>query len=110
MLLPEVQLQTKPLKFQTALNSMFPEHYHGFADISSKVSADILAPHRSYDLKINLEYGTLPPLGPIYSLSVSELQSLQDFLDEHLKKGFICPSCSSHEAPVLFVQKKDGSL
>ena len=53
-----------------------PEHYHDFADIFSKVSADTLAPHRSYDLKINLEDGTSPPLGPIYSLSVSELQSL----------------------------------
>src|SRR3979490_2601179 len=53
-----------------------PEHYHDFADVFSKVSADTLAPHRSYELKINLEDGTSPPLSPIYSLSVSKLQSL----------------------------------
>src|SRR3979490_1778164 len=60
--------------------------------------------------KINLEDGTLPPLVAIYSLSVSELQLLRDFLDEQLKKGFICQSYSSHGAPVLFVQKKGSSL
>ena len=82
------------------------EHYHDFADVFSKVSANTLAPHRSYDLKINLEDGTLPPLSPIYSLSVSKLQSLQDFLDELLKKGFIHPSHSSHGAPVLLCRKR----
>ena len=53
-----------------------PEVYHDFADVFSKTHTNTLAPHRPYDLKINLEEGTLPPLGPIYSLSVSELQSL----------------------------------
>ena len=53
-----------------------PKHYHDFADVFSKVNTDTLAPHRSYDLKIDLEDGTLPPLSPIYSLSVSELQLL----------------------------------
>ena len=46
----------------------------------------------------------------IYSLSVSELQALREFIDEHLNIGFIRLSCSSHGAPVIFVKKKDGSL
>ena len=53
-----------------------PEVYHDFTDVFSKTRANTLAPHRPYDLKINLDEGTSPPLGPIYSLSVSELQSL----------------------------------
>src|SRR5882724_7355063 len=36
--------------------------------------------------------------------------SLRKFIDENLATGFIHPSCSSHGAPVLFIQKKDGSL
>ena len=32
------------------------------------------------------------------------------FIDENLNTGFICPTTSSHAAPVLFVKKKDGSL
>ena len=53
-----------------------PEVYHDFADVFSKTHANTLASHRPYDLKINLKEGTSPPLSPIYSLSVSELQSL----------------------------------
>jgi len=50
------------------------EEYHKFADVFSKAKADMLAPHRPYDLKINLEEGSNPPFGPIYSMSPSELQ------------------------------------
>ena len=83
--------------------------YHNFADVFSKSKADMLAPHREHDLKIDLE-GASPPIGTTYSLFPSELESLQTFLDEHLTMGFICPSSSTHAAPVLFVHKKDGSL
>ena len=38
-----------------------PEVYHDFADVFSKTCANTLAPHRPYDLKINLKEGTLPP-------------------------------------------------
>jgi hypothetical protein len=86
------------------------EAYHEFADVFSKVRADTLAPHRPYDIKINLEEGASPPIGPIYSLSASELKALCDFIDEHLNIGYSRASRSSHGAPVLFVRKKDGSL
>ena len=46
----------------------------------------------------------------MYSLSPSELKTLQDFLDEHLALGFIQPTSSLHGAPVLFIKKKDSSL
>ena len=66
--------------------------------------------HQPNNLKIELEEGTSPPFGPIYSLSQSELKSLQEFLDEHLAKDFICLSHSLGRALVLFRCKKDGSL
>jgi hypothetical protein len=69
-----------------------------------------LVPHREYDLKIDVEEGTSPLLGTIYSLSPIELEALCTFLDEHLASGFIRPLTSSHAAPVLFVRKKDSSL
>ena len=46
----------------------------------------------------------------MYSLSQSELRTLCEFIDEHLRIGFIRPTTSPHGAPVLFVRKKDGSL
>ena len=40
-----------------------PTDYHDFADVFDKVKADTLAEHRPYDLKIEMEPGTEPPLG-----------------------------------------------
>ena len=45
-----------------------PSEYHEFADVFSKTKAETLPLHRPYDLKINLEEGAQPPVGPIYSL------------------------------------------
>jgi len=90
--------------------STIPTEYHDFADVFSKSKADTLAPHRPYDLKIDLEDGASPPIGPMYSLSQSELGTLREFIDEHINIGFIRPSKSPHGAPVLFIRKKDGSL
>jgi len=66
-----------------------PEEYHDFTDVFSKVKADMLAPRQPYDLKITWEYGALPPQPPLYLLSTSELETLQEFLDEHLNIGLI---------------------
>lgn len=90
--------------------SSVPQEYHDYADVFSKKKADTLAPHRPYDLKIELEDDGKPPFGPIYSVSPSELSALREFIDEHINIGFIRPSRSPHGAPVLFVRKKDGSL
>ena len=90
--------------------SGIPPDYHNFADVFSKNKADMLAPHREHDLKIDLEEGASPPIGTTYSLSPSKLESLQTFLDEHLAMGFIRLSSSTHTAPVLFICKQDGSL
>ena len=50
-----------------------PAAYHNFADVFSKAKATTLTPHREHDLRINLEEGTSPPLGTVYSLSQTEL-------------------------------------
>ena len=54
--------------------------------------------------------GAEPPPGAVYTLLQSELRELREFLDEHLRIGFICLSHSPHRAPVLFVRKKNGNL
>src|SRR6202040_4038508 len=69
-----------------------PEEYHDFADVFSKVKANKLPPHRPYDLKINIEEGSTPPFGPIYSLSKTELEALREFSDENIANEFIRPT------------------
>jgi len=90
--------------------SAIPEEYHEYADVFSKSKAETLAPHRPYDLRIDLEEDSHPPVGTIYSLSKFEQEALKEFIDENLTNGFICSMSSPHGALVLFVKKKDGSL
>jgi len=66
-----------------------PSKYYKFADVFSKTKAEVLTSHCSYDLKINLEEGTQPPVSSIYSLSASKQEALKEFIEENLNMGFI---------------------
>ena len=92
------------------LLSKVPPEYHEYLDVFSKSKSAHLPPTRSCDHKIELEDGTTPPFGPIYSLSEVEQLALKTFIDENLSSGLIRPSQSSAGAPILFIKKKDGSL
>ena len=91
-------------------SSQLPVQYKEYEDIFEKKNADILPQHRPYDCGIDLQEGTQPPFGPIYSLSQNELAVLREYIDENLAKNFIRHSKSPAGAPILFVKKKDGSL
>jgi hypothetical protein len=65
---------------------------------------------RDIEFSINLIPGATPVSKTPYIMSTSKLKELQMQLEEILKKGYICPSVSPWGAPVLFVNKKDGTL
>jgi len=103
------QLQLRPSDSAKARSSsastppdldIVPPEYRDYADVFSKAKASELPLHRDYDLKIDLEEGTSPPLGTLYSLSPVELSALQTFIDENLNTGVIRPASSSHASPV----------
>lgn len=55
--------------------------------------------------------GTAPPVSkPMYRLSPKEKECAETMVKELLDKGWIRPSKSPYSSPLLFVQKKDGSL
>ncbi|EDN08461.1 hypothetical protein HCAG_04960 [Histoplasma mississippiense (nom. inval.)] len=58
--------------------------------------------------KIHLEEGATAPYGPLYNLSVKELDVLRKYLEEAQSKNWIRPSKSPAGAPILFVPKKDA--
>ncbi|SPC61518.1 uncharacterized protein UHOD_11135 [Ustilago sp. UG-2017b] len=101
---------TTALAYDTGLSDIIPPEYHQYLDVFSRVRADKLPPHRTYDHYIPLEEGKSPPFGPIYSLSEHELKALRGYLEENLAKGFVSPSDSLAASPILFIKKKDGSL
>lgn len=59
---------------------------------------------------IPLEEGKNPACKKIYSMSEKESHTLQEYIDEQLKKGTIRALKSPARHGVLFIPKKDGSL
>jgi hypothetical protein len=58
---------------------------------------------------IELKPSTAPIYKTPYRMATPELAELKEHIKELLEKGFIHPSSSSCEAPVIFVPKKDGT-
>jgi hypothetical protein len=68
-----------------------------------------MPPERKVEFAIELIPGTAPISRRAYQVSGPELVELKKQIDELSKKGYIRPSTSPWVAPVLFVEKKDGT-
>jgi hypothetical protein len=68
-----------------------------------------MPPDREVEFVIDLLPGTAPIFKRSYMMSVEELKELKEQLTELQEAGYIRPSSSPWGAPILFVQKKDGS-
>jgi hypothetical protein len=76
---------------------VFPNEFKQFADVFSPPMNCALPPHRTMDISINLNGGATPPFRSLQ-------QQLKFYIDDNLKKGFICISSSSAAAPIFFVR------
>jgi hypothetical protein len=79
-----------------------------FSDVFSEELPGML-PDREVEFVIDLLPGTAPISKRPYRMSVEELKELKKQLTELQEAGYICSNSSPWGAPVLFVQKKDGS-
>jgi hypothetical protein len=68
-----------------------------------------MPPERKVEFVIELLPGTAPIFKRAYRISRPELVELKKQIDELSEKGYIRPSTSPWAAPVLFVEKKDGT-
>jgi hypothetical protein len=68
-----------------------------------------MPPEMKVEFAIELIPGTAPISKRDYQVSGPELVELKMQIDELLEKGYIRPSTSPWAAPVLFVEKKDGT-
>jgi hypothetical protein len=68
-----------------------------------------MPPDREVEFVIDLLCGTTPISKRPYRMSIKELKELKKQLTELQEAGYIRLSSSPWGAPVLFVQKKDGS-
>ncbi|ONH70288.1 Transposon Ty3-I Gag-Pol polyprotein [Pichia kudriavzevii] len=102
-------------------NNVLEEPYDGVDGIRKKIHEEFrdvvtndqptsLPPQRDLTHRIILIEPTKSTYRRQYKLSYSEKQELNKQVDELLKQGFIKPSSSPFNSPVLFVKKKDGSM
>src|SRR3954468_22301399 len=69
-----------------------------------------MPPDRDIEFLIELLPGTGPISKRPYRMLANDLEEIKKQIKELLEKGYIRPSSSPWGAPVLLVEKKDGSL
>jgi len=88
-----------------------PEWLHEYGNMFSKHKSERMPLQKPYDYAINFIEGTkLPKPAKVYSLSLVKRNSLDIWIDEELRKGYICSFTSLIVAPFFFVKKHNGSL
>ena len=98
----------KPTK---SFEEMIPESYRKFKQVFSEEASERLPAHKPWDHAIELIPGAPETMRTkVYPMSPNEQEELDRFLQDNLRKGYICPSKSPLASPVFFVKKKDGKL
>ncbi|GJE98040.1 polyprotein, partial [Phanerochaete sordida] len=87
-----------------------PEYLSNYTGVFEKKAAERFPDERPYDHAIDLKPDFVPRDCKIYPLSPVEEKSMNEFIDENLRKGYIRPSKSPMASPFFFVGKKDGNL
>lgn len=92
-----------------SLEEQIPEELHAYLKVFSEEEAKVLPPHRSWDCAIDLMPDKPFRKGKVYGLSPAELEAQDQWIREHLEKGYIRPSKSPMSTSTFFVKKKDES-
>ncbi|KAM4063982.1 reverse transcriptase (RNA-dependent DNA polymerase) [Hirsutella rhossiliensis] len=87
-----------------------PQEYRKYDKLFKEELETGLPEHSQWDHEICLKDGRTPTFHKIYNLNEKQLQTLRDYLDENLRKGYIRTSTSEAGYPVMFVPKKNGKL
>jgi hypothetical protein len=104
-------LAQQELTNKDLIEQKLPRQFSDLKDFFSKAASDVLAPHRSYDLKIELEKDTADlGFSPLRHHTLEELKACKQYLVDNLSKGFIGESQAPFAAPILFAQKANGGL
>jgi len=88
-----------------------PKEYHKYHKVFSEEAAQRFPKTKPWDHAIDLQPDAPKTLDcKLYPLAPGEQDSLDLFLKDHLRKGYIRPSKSPYSSPFFFIKKKDGKL
>ena len=90
------------------VEEMIPKRFHKWLKVFGKVELKIIPVRKVWDYAIDLNNDFKASKARLYPFSRNEKEEAQNFIDEHLKKGYIRPSKSPQTSPVFFVDKKNG--
>ena len=86
-------LAQQELTNKDLIEQKLPCCFSDLKDFFSKAALDVLAPHRSYNLKIRLERdATNLGFSPLQHYTLEELKAYKQYLVDNLSKGFISKS------------------
>ncbi|KJZ68492.1 hypothetical protein HIM_12118 [Hirsutella minnesotensis 3608] len=93
------------------LAEKLPPELADLADVFSREDSNRMPPSRpGVDHKIELTGPAALRTHPLYSLNREQLETMKEYLQDSLQKGFIEPSSAQFGSPVCFAKKKDGKL
>ena len=87
-----------------------PQEYRKYTKLYAENPEGGIPEHSQWDHEIKLIDGKNPTFHRIYNLTETQLETLREYLQENLDKGYIRESTSSAGYPVMFVPKKNGKL
>jgi len=94
---------------EKTLKRLVPKRFWKWKKIFGKRESERMPVQKMWDHTIELKEGFTPKKKKVYSLSREERGEVQAFVEDQLRKGYICPSKSSQTSPVHFMAKKDGT-
>ena len=93
------------------MEDLVPKEFHDFIPtVFSKRPIGKLPTSKKYDHAIDLKPDFIPKIQKPFRLNPKEEQAVTEFIEENLRKGFICVSKSEQASALFFVPKTGGDL
>jgi len=90
------------------VEAMVPRRFHKWLKVFKKVESERMPTRKIWDHAIDLKEEFKTSKVRVYPLSRNEREEVQQFIQDHLRKGYIRSSKSPQTSPVFFVGKKNG--
>jgi len=90
------------------VEAMVPQKFHKWLKVFGKVKLERMPTRKIWDHAIDLKEEFKASKAWVYLLSRNEREEVQQFIQDHLRKGYIRPLKSPQTSPVFFVGKKDS--
>jgi hypothetical protein len=87
-----------------------PTQFCQYHSVFSEQASECLPQHQPWDHAIDLKPKTTMKKCGIYHLTPTKMDALKNYINDHLRKGYIHPSKSPVASPFFFVSKKDSKL